>query len=142
MGKKTTKTKAGVRILMENNIIKFPTKFKGKRIPKVVNINPTETQQDLDFADNLAEGLMIGLIHNCGENGIDIKNERLIGDISFLNEVVRGILYRDIGFRHPIQPFMDIVVKTVTEDKENTITTKVDLNLLADMVSDKEDDTS
>ena len=47
---------------MENNIIKFPTKFKGKRIPKVVNINPTETQQDLDFADNLAEGLMIGLI--------------------------------------------------------------------------------
>lgn len=142
MGKKTTKTKAGVRILMENNIIKFPTKFKGKRIPKVVNINPTETQQDLDFADNLAEGLMIGLIHNCGENGIDIKNERFIGDISFLNEVVRGILYRDIGFRHPLQRFMDTVVKTVTEDKENTITTKVDLNLLADMVSDKEDDTS
>ena len=142
MGKKTTKTKAGVRILMENNIIKFPTKFKGKRIPKVVNINPTETQQDLDFADNLAEGLMIGLIHNIGENGIDIKDERFIGDISFLNEVVRGILYRDIGFRHPTQPFMDIVVKTVTEDKENTITTKVDLNLLADMVSDKEDDTS
>ena len=70
---------------MENNIIKFPTKFKGKRIPKVVNINPTETQQDLDFADNLAEGLMIGLIHNIGENGIDIKNERFIGDIIFLN---------------------------------------------------------
>ena len=142
MGKKTTKTKAGVRILMENNIIKFPTKFKGKRIPKVVNINPTETQQDLDFADNLAEGLMIGLIHNIGENGIDIKDERFIGDISFLNEVVRGILYRDIGFRHPIQPFMDTVVKTVTEDKNNTITTKVDLNMLSDMMSDKEDDTS
>ena len=32
---------------------------------------------------------MIGLIHNIGENGIDIKNERFIGDISFLNEVVR-----------------------------------------------------
>ena len=44
---------------------------------------------------------MIGLIHNIGENGIDIKNERFIGDISFLNEVVRGILYRDIGFKTP-----------------------------------------
>ena len=127
---------------MNDNIIKFPTKFKGKRMPKVVNINPTQTQEDLDFVDNLTEGLMIGLIHNIGENGIDIKNEKFIGYISFLNEVVRGILYRDIGFRHPIQPFMDTVVKTVTEEKNNTITTKVDLNILADMVSDKEDDTS
>ena len=127
---------------MNDNIIKFPTKFKGKRIPKVVNINPTEPQQDLDFADNLAEGLMIGLIHNIGENGIDIKNEKFIGDISFLNEGVRGILYRDIGFKHPMQPFMDTVVKTVESKKDQIITTKVDLSILADMVDDKEDDSS
>ena len=127
---------------MESNIIKFPTKFKGKRIPKVVNINPTQTQEDLDFVDNLTEGLMIGLIHNIGENGIDIKNEKFIGDISFLNEVVRGILYRDIGFKHPMQPFMVTVVKTVESKKDQIITTKVDLSILADMVDDKEDDSS
>ena len=129
-------------ILMNDNIIKFPTKFKGKRMPKVVNINPTQTQEDLDFVDNLTEGLMIGLIHNIGENGIDIKNEKFIGDISFLNEVVRGILYRDIGFKHPMQPFMDTVVKTVESKKDQIITTKVDLSILADMVDDKEDDSS
>ena len=83
---------------MTDNVIKFPTKFKGNKFPKIVNVNPNQAQEDLDFADNLAEGLMIGLIHNIGENGIDIKNERFIGDVSFLNEVVRGILYRDIGF--------------------------------------------
>ena len=125
---------------MNDNIIKFPTKFKGKRMPKVVNINPTQTQEDLDFVDNLTEGLMIGLIHNIGENGIDIKNEKFIGDISFLNEVVRGILYRDIGFKHPMQPFMDTVVKTVESKKDQIITTKVDLSIFADMVDDKEDD--
>ena len=54
---------------------------------------------------------MVNLIHNVGENGIDIKNERFIGDISFLNEVVRGILYRDMGFKHPMQGFMDMIVK-------------------------------
>ena len=127
---------------MNDNIIKFPTKFKGKRMPKVVNINPTQTQEDLDFVDNLTEGLMIGLIHNIGENGIDIKIEQFIGDISFLNEVVRGILYRDIGFKHPMQPFMDTVVKTVESKKDQIITTKVDLCILADMVDDKEDDSS
>ena len=127
---------------MNDNIIKFPTKFKGKRMPKVVYINHTQTQEDLDFVDNLTEGLMIGLIHNIGENGIDIKNEKFIGDISFLNEFVRGILYRDIGFKHPMQPFMDTVVKTVESKKDQIITTKVDLSILADMVDDKEDDSS
>ena len=127
---------------MTVNVIKFPTKFKGNKFPKIVNVNPNQAQEDLDFADNLAEGLMIGLIHNIGENGIDIKNERFIGDVSFLNEVVRGILYRDIGFKHPMQPFMDTVVKTVAEEEKNTITTKVNLTLLENMVSDKEDDTS
>ena len=127
---------------MTDNIIKFPKKYNGKKLPKVVNINPTSASEDLDFADNLAEGLMIGLIHNIGENGIDIKNEKFIGDISFLNEVVRGILYRDIGFKHPMQPFMDTVVKTVESKKDQIITTKVDLSILADMVDDKEDDSS
>ena len=29
-----------------------------------------QVQEDLDFCDGLAEGLMITLIHNIGENGI------------------------------------------------------------------------
>ena len=41
-----------------------------------------------------------------------------------------------------MQPFMDTVVKTVAEEEKNTITTKVNLTLLENMVSDKEDDTS
>ena len=44
---------------MTDNIIKFPKKYNGKKLPKVVNINPTSASEDLDFADNLAEGLMI-----------------------------------------------------------------------------------
>ena len=100
---------------MTDNIIKFPKKFNGKKMP---------------------------VIHNIGENGIDIKNERFIGDISFLNEVVRGILYRDIGFKHPIQPFMEALVQPKMDKDANTVTTRVDLNLLEDLLSKKEDDTS
>ena len=129
---------------MTDNVIKFPTKFKGNKFPKIVNVNPNQAQEDLDFADNLAEGLMIGLIHNIGENGIDIKSKKFVGDMSFVNEVIRGMLYRDVGFKHPIQDFIDDIVQTQV-NKDNTIVTKVDFNLLQGVTksdNDKEDDTS
>ena len=88
---------------------------------------------------------MITLIHNIGENGFDIKSDRFIGDISFLNEAVRGTLYRQMKMSHPIQDFMDLIVKTETNG-DNQIITKVKLDTLVEMMPEldngKEDDTS
>ena len=111
MVKEDRKEKVGVGLLTDN-IIKFPKKFDGKRTPKIVDLDAVRMQEDLHFCDNLAEGIMINLIHNVGENGFDIKEDRFIGDISFLNEVVKGALYRQMGFNHPMQDFMSHVVKT------------------------------
>ena len=128
-----------------DNIIEFPTKFKGHKVPIIDDLDALKMREDLDFADNLAEGLMINLIHNVGENGFDIKKDRFIGDISFLNEVVRGALYRQMGFAHPMQSFMDLIVKTETSD-DNQIITKVKLDKLVELMPEsdngKEDDTS
>jgi len=110
---------------LNDNVIEFPTKFNPKK-PKIVDLDAVRMQEDLAFCDNLAEGLMINLIHNVGENGFDIKKDRFIGDISFLNEVVRGALYRQMGFQHPIQDFMDLIVKTEVTD-DNQVITKVNL---------------
>ena len=74
---------------------------------------------------------MVNLIHNVGENGFDIKKDKFIGDISFLNEAVRGALYRQMGFIHPMQGFMDMIVKTEKDDRE--ILTRVDLDLIDKM---------
>tara|TARA_B100000902_G_C26572438_1_gene557201 strand:- start:77 stop:466 length:390 start_codon:yes stop_codon:yes gene_type:complete len=111
---------------LNDNVIEFPTKFNPKK-PKIVDLDAVRMQEDLAFCDNLAEGLMINLIHNVGENGFDIKKDRFIGDISFLNEVVRGALYRQMGFTHPMQDFMDLIVKTEMTD-DNQVITKVNLN--------------
>ena len=94
---------------MNDNIINFPTKFRGKDAPKIVDLDAVKMQDDLNFCDNLAEGLMINLIHNVGENGFDIKKDRFIGDISILNEVVKCTHYRQMGFLHPIQDYMDLI---------------------------------
>ena len=130
---------------MNDNVIKFPKKFRGKKVPKIVDLDANKLQEDLDFCDNLAEGLMITLIHNIGENGFNIKSDRFIGDISFLNEAVRGTLYRQMKMAHPIQDFLDLIVKTETNG-DNQIITKVKLDTLVEMMPEldngKEDDTS
>ena len=122
-----------------DNIIEFPTKFKGHKVPIIDDLDALKMREDLDFADNLAEGLMINLIHNVGENGFDIKKDRFIGDISFLNEVVRGALYRQMGFAHPMQSFMDLIVKTEMSEDEQ-IVTKVNLNKIDDLLPQSKDD--
>jgi len=82
---------------------------------------------------------MINLIHNVGENGFDIKKDRFIGDISFLNEVVKSALYRQMGFDHPMQHFMDLIVKTETND-DKTIMTRINLNKIDECIPQSKDD--
>ncbi len=128
---------------MNDNVIKFPKPFKGKKYPKIMDMDAAQIQEDLGFCDYLTEGLMVNLIHNVGENGFDIKEQKFIGDISFLNEVIRGILYRQMGFMHPIQRFIDYAVDIKTND--NKIKTNIDLNRIDDIMNNndgKEDDTS
>ena len=125
---------------MNDNVIEFPVKFKGQKTPIIIDdLDAVKMKEDLDFCDNLAEGLMINLIHNVGENGFDIKKDRFIGDISFLNEVVRGALYRQMGFAHPMQSFMDLVVITEMNEEDKTIVTKVNLHKIDDLIPQSND---
>jgi|TARA_Y200000002_G_scaffold236771_1_gene195574 hypothetical protein len=127
---------------LNDNVIEFPTKYKGKNVPIIDDLDAVKMREDLDFADNLAEGLMINLIHNVGENGFDIKKDRFIGDISFLNEVVRGALYRQMGFSHPMQSFMDLIVKTEISKEDEQIVTKVNLKKIDELLPQSKDDGS
>ena len=127
---------------MNDNVIEFPTKYKGRNVPIIDDLDAVKMREDLDFADNLAEGLMINLIHNVGENGFDIKKDRFIGDISFLNEVVRGALYRQMGFSHPMQSFMDLIVKTEISKEDEQIVTKVNLKKIDELLPQSKDDGS
>ena len=127
---------------MSDNVIRFPTTYKGKDAPKIIDMDAQKVTEDLDFCDNLAEGLMINLIHNVGENGFDIKKDRFIGDISFLNEVVRGALYRQMGFSHPMQSFMDLIVKTEISKEDEQIVTKVNLKKIDELLPQSKDDGS
>ena len=71
------------------------------------------------FIDDVAENVMIPLIHGLAENGVDIKEDDFCREIGFLNEVVRTILFRHLGYKHEMKELIESVMKLRTEKTED-----------------------
>ena len=98
---------------MENDstkgtVIKGPWKQQSKKKVKVPK-DPMQTQlqEDLIFAEELTEHLMVQLIHTMGENGFNLKDPKFIRDIGFISECCKSIIFRDIGLTHPLEPIVE-----------------------------------
>jgi hypothetical protein len=92
-------------------IIKGPWKKQSKKKVKVPqNLMQTKLQEDLLFADDLTEHLMVQLIHTMGENGFVLKDPKFIRDIGFISECCKSIIFREIGLTHPIQPIIEKIM--------------------------------
>jgi hypothetical protein len=93
-------------------IIKGPWKKKSRKKVKVPK-DPMQTQlqEDLIFAEELTEHLMVQLIHTMGENGFELRDPKFIRDIGFISECCKSIIFRDIGLTHPIQPIIEKLMK-------------------------------
>ena len=86
-------------------------------------VSPQETDrltEDMAFIDEVAESIMIPTIHNLAENGVDIKDEEFISEIGFLNEIIKSIMYRTMGYGHPMS---DLVTSVMKVETENPLTT-------------------
>ena len=93
-------------------VIKGPWKKQSRKKVKVPK-NPThdQLQEDLLFAEDLTEHLMVQLIHTMGENGFELRDPKFIRDIGFISECCKSIIFRDIGLTHPIQPIIEKLMK-------------------------------
>ena len=49
----------------KDNIIKFPKRFKGKRKVVKPDENLLRLNEDISFADQLTEALIVQLVHSC-----------------------------------------------------------------------------
>ena len=88
-------------------------------------VTPQETDQlteDMSFIDEVAESIMIPTIHNLAENGVEIKDENanFISEVGFLNEIVKSIMFRTMGYQHPMT---DLVASIMRVETENPLTT-------------------
>ena len=112
-----------------SNVVKGPWK-RAKVIPQSETDRVTE---DMALIDEIAESIMIPTIHNLSENGVDIKDEELLSEIGFLNEVIKSIMHRSLGYTHSMSDLISTVMKLETENPLQTYA-KFDYDLVTKVV--------
>ena len=126
---------------VENNIIKGP--WKSKRV-KVPDPSVFELQQDMLFAEELCENVMVQVIYTLGENGIDIGDKDFLQDIAFVIEALKSTLYREMDMPHPLTPIIrsisEVSVEEVDAEPKATIATKFSINKLSKLLEKIEED--
>ena len=113
-------------------IIQFPKKAKPQK-EIVIDNSGAELLESMMFAEHLTEGLVVNLIHNLAENGINTGKTEFIKDLGFIIELVKSTIYRDMEIDHPMQDFVDLFVST--KDEEGKLVTRLDIDLIEDIVA-------
>jgi len=69
----------------DSNVVKGPWK-RAKRV------EPSETDimyENIEWSEEVTESVMVPLIHNLAENGVDFKTGQFIGEIGFVMNTKR-----------------------------------------------------
>ena len=115
-----------------------------KRAKTVKKSQTEKISNDMAFAEDVAESVMIPMIHGLSENGVDIKSDTFVSEIGFINEIVKSIMYRNMKYPHPMNELIETVMSTKKESVED-VYSKFDYEKIEDMLDslkkdDEEDD--
>ena len=79
--------------------------------------------EEMGIIDSLSEKLMIQLIQGLKDNEVNITTTDFIRDIGFLNEALKSLLFREMGYEHPLSDLVKyIIVASKTKDKKDIYT--------------------
>ena len=90
-----------------------------KRVKTIKKSQTEKIAHDMAFVEDVAESVMIPMIHGLSENGVDIKSDELVREVGFINEVIKSIMYRTMKYPHPMTPLIDTVMSTKKESIED-----------------------
>ena len=103
---------------MDDNIIMGPWKDSGKNQGQR-KAEQKRLREDRSLIENITETVMVQLIHTMNENNINIKDENFSLEIGFINECIKSMLSRELGYSHPMTRFIQTIV-VIGEDEEKT----------------------
>ena len=112
-----------------SNVVKGPW----KRVKIISQSETNRVTDDMALIDEIAESIIVPVIHNLAENGVDIKDEEFLSEIGFLNEVIKSIMHRSLGYTHPMSDLISTVMKLETENPLQTYA-KFDYDLVTKVV--------
>ena len=119
-------------------MIKGPWPAKSGREVKLPDTDVIAMQQDIQFAEELTQSLMVQMIHTMSENGIDVSAKTFIRDMAMVISMVNGSIYRDMGMAHITQKFMEEYVDI--HDDDGSYETEVDFETIVELANLIEDD--
>ena len=125
-----------------DNVVKGPWPEKGVREVKLPNEDIVALQQNIQFAEELTQSLMVQMIHTMSENGIDVSSKDFIRDMAMVISMVNGAIYRDMEMSHITHNFMEQYVD-IYDDDSGSYETEVNFETiveLANLMREDDDD--
>ena len=101
--------------MSENNekqsaeIIQGPWKKASKRKVKLPDNAAIELQETISFVDDLTQTLIVQMIHTINENDIDVEKESFVQNMSFIIEMVRATLLKEMSLDTNMTKIMDVL---------------------------------
>ena len=98
-------------------------KLQNSRLLKGGKTREDIVAEEMDIIEGLSESIMVNLIHTLKQNDVKITSKEFIRDIGFMSEVLKSLLFRELGYDHPLSDLIPyIIVPTRTKDKKDVYT--------------------
>ena len=99
-------------------IIQGPWK-ESKRKVKLPDKDAIELQETVDFINDLTQTLIVQMIHTLKENEINVDTDSFVKDMSFIIEVVRATLLKEMSLNTNMTKIMDILFEIIFNSGSN-----------------------
>ena len=115
-----------------DNVIQGPWP-KSKRKVKIPDEETLELRENIEFAEELNQKLIIQMVQMMGENGLAVADESFIRDLGLIIELTKGSIYRSMGIPHPTHEFFETLVDLNVDD-DRSIHSQINLDMLEKFV--------
>lgn len=112
----------------KDNILQFPNGGKTKPFDNMVDkqsiqdltLGEVREQQELELVESCVDECAISLIKHLVDYGCDINKKHFYGDLGFITEMIRALVYRDMNRNHISQALIDKII-TIQYNADNEV---------------------
>ena len=112
-----------------DNVIQGPWP-KSKRKVKLPDEEFLQMQENMEFAEELNQKIILQMIHTLGEIGVSVSDDSFIRDLGLIIELTKGSIYRSMGIPHPTHGFFEAMVEIEIEEDNSSMSSTLDFDLL------------
>ena len=87
-------------------------------------------QENMEFAEELNQKIIVQMVHTLGENGIGVSEPEYIRDLGLIIELTKGSIYRSMGIPHPTHGFFEAMVEIDIDEDNSSMSSTLDFDLL------------